>query len=145
MLQLCTVFHKIRSCWFNDESLQLSLNKQVKLTSNIFECSSPVQHVYCNSKTFNAQQYLKINHRHIFRNKQSYLFKSDHNNLRATADNHRHRNRGGALGARTPPRFCNEQRSALFISRKCPLSLKKKVPSECRAPPSLKCFLRPCR
>ena len=49
---------------------------------------------------------------------------------------------GGALEARAP-KICNKQRSALFISGKCSLSLKKKVPSKCRAPPSLKCFLRP--
>ena len=56
---------------------------------------------------------------------------------------HRHRNRG-ALGARAPPRFCNKQRSVLFMFRKCPLFLKKKVPLKCRVPPSLRCFLRPC-
>ena len=55
---------------------------------------------------------------------------------------HRRRNRGGT-GGTCPPRFCNKQRSALFISRKCLLFIKEKVPSKCRAPPSLRCFLRP--
>ena len=49
---------------------------------------------------------------------------------------------GGHWG-HVPPRFCNKQRSALLIFRKSPLFLKKKVPSKCRAPPSLRCFLRP--
>ena len=51
---------------------------------------------------------------------------------------------GGHWG-HAPPRFCNEQRSALFIFRKCPFFLKEKVPSKCRAPPpSSRCFLRIC-
>ena len=33
-----------------------------------------------------------------------------------------------------PPRFCNKQRSARSIFRKCPFFLKEKVPSMCRAP-----------
>ena len=55
---------------------------------------------------------------------------------------HRRRNRG-ALGARVPQIFCDKQRSALLIFRKCPPFLKKIVPSKCCAPPSLRCFLRP--
>ena len=38
----------------------------------------------------------------------------------------------GALGG---SRFCNNQRSALFIFRKCPLFLKEKVPSRLRCRP----------
>ena len=49
----------------------------------------------------------------------------------------------GGTGGTCPPRFFNKQRSALFIFRKCPLFLKKKVPSKFRAPPSFRCFLRP--
>ena len=33
-----------------------------------------------------------------------------------------------------PPKFCNKQRSAHFIFRKCPLFHKEKLPSKCRAP-----------
>ena len=48
---------------------------------------------------------------------------------------------GGTRGT-YPPRFCNKQRSVIFIFRKCTLFLRKKVPSKCCAPPSLTCFLR---
>ena len=51
---------------------------------------------------------------------------------------------GGELGARAPPRFCSKQRSALFVFKKFPLLLKKKMPSKRRASPSLRCFLHPC-
>ena len=34
-----------------------------------------------------------------------------------------------------PPRFCNKQRSALSIFRKCPVFRNEKVPSKRRAPP----------
>eukprot|EP00112_Aurelia_sp_Birch-Aquarium-sp1_P013318 Seg282.14 transcript_id=Seg282.14/GoldUCD/mRNA.D3Y31 product="hypothetical protein" protein_id=Seg282.14/GoldUCD/D3Y31 len=50
---------------------------------------------------------------------------------------------GGHWGHVPPPRFCNKQRSALFIFRKCPFRVMKKVPLKCGAPPSLNCFLRP--
>ena len=51
----------------------------------------------------------------------------------------------GTWGTSPPPRFCNKQRTALFSFRNCPLFLRKNVPSKCRAPPSLRCFLRPCK
>ena len=45
------------------------------------------------------------------------------------------RNRGGgALGTRTPPRFCNKQRSALFPFRKCPFFSKGKSALEASCP-----------
>ena len=44
-----------------------------------------------------------------------------------------------------PPRFCNKQRSALFIVRKCPLFLKEESALKVSCPPSLRCFLRPCK
>ena len=55
---------------------------------------------------------------------------------------HRRRNRG-ALGARAPQRFCNKQRSSLFIFQNIPFFLRKKCPRSV-VPPSLRCFLRPC-
>ena len=49
----------------------------------------------------------------------------------------------GGTGSTCPPRFCNKQRSALFIFRKCPFFLGKKCPQNVM-PPSLRCFLHPC-
>ena len=53
--------------------------------------------------------------------------------LKPLDPNHRRRNRR-ALGARAPPRFCNKQRSALFVFRKCPLFLKEKSVLEVPCP-----------
>ena len=47
-----------------------------------------------------------------------------------------------ALGARAP-RFCNKQRSALFILENSPFSLRKKCPRGA-CPLSLRCFPSPC-
>ena len=54
---------------------------------------------------------------------------------------HRHRNWGH--WGHVPPRFCNKQRSFLFLFRKCPLFLKERYPRSV-VPPSFKCFLCPC-
>ena len=51
---------------------------------------------------------------------------------------------GGGTGGSAPPRFCNKQRSVLFIFRKCPFFLKEKVPSKHRDLSNLRGFLRPC-
>ena len=56
---------------------------------------------------------------------------------------HRRSNGGVTGGGGTcPPRFCNKQRSALFVFRKFPLSLMEKSFLEGPSP-RLRCFLRP--
>ena len=42
-----------------------------------------------------------------------------------------------------PPRFCNKQRSALFIHKNASFFLRKRCPRS-DVPPSLRYFLRPC-
>ena len=48
---------------------------------------------------------------------------------------YRRKNRG--TGGTCAPRFCNKQKSALFMFRNCPFSLIKKVPLKYRAPPQV--------